>query len=94
MKNLLAFLTKYKALKAKEDELHSEVESMKSELLTYIGNNYAREDGKIKFTCGQYIVTLTEVARNGIDEKALKEKFPEVASQVAKITTYDRLAVK
>ena len=94
MKNLLAFLTAFKAKKTQLKNLEKEVETMQSELLGYIGENYTKdENGKIRFTIGQYTVTLTECERESVDKKQLEEKYPEIAKEVKKISTYDRLTV-
>lgn len=89
MKNMLATLTHYKALKAKEAELKTEIETLKNTITEYM-----KENGSNKLTCGQYIATITEVTKTTIDEKALRENLPDVAKQFEKSTTYDRFTVK
>lgn len=89
IKNLLATITKYKAVKAEADRLAKEAEAMKAELIEYMGG---KNETVIK--CGQYVLTITECTRTGIDEKALREQFPAIAKEFEKTTTYNRFTVK
>ena len=94
MKNLLAYLTSYKAKKAQLDTLKEEVDAMKAELLGYALENYDRDEkGKLKFTCGQYTVTVTACKRTDIDKKALTEFNAELAKRFEKVTEYDMIKV-
>ena len=94
MKNLLAFLTKYKTKKAQLDSLTAEVEEMKKELLAYTKGNYEKdESGKIKFTCGQYTVTITTCTRTDIDKKRLAEEKPDIVKEYTKVSEYERTNV-
>ena len=94
MKNLLAFLTSYKAKKAQLDALKDEVDAMKAELLGYALDNYERDPkGKIKFNYGQYTVTVTACKRTDIDKKALTEFDAELAKRFEKVTEYDMIKV-
>ena len=95
MKNLLAFLTQYKAKKALLDNLTEEVEAMKKELESYtMENNTPDNNGKYKFTCGQYTVTITPCTRTDIDKKRLEAEKPEIAEEYKKTTEYNRTTVK
>ena len=47
-----------------------------------------------KLTCGQYVATITECEKRSLDEKKIRELYPEVASATEKITTYERFVVK
>lgn len=89
IKNLLATITKYKAVKAEADKLTKEAEAMKAELLAYMTG---KNETVIK--CGQYVLTITECTKTGIDEKALREQFPAIAHEFEKVTTYNRFTVK
>ena len=94
MKNLLAYITSFKAKKVQLKNLEAEVDEMQKELLGYIGSNYEKdESGKIRFTVGQYTVTLTTVEKTSVDKKALEAKYPEIAEEFKKVSTYDRLTV-
>lgn len=94
MKNLLTFLTSYKAKKAQLDALKDEVDAMKAELLGYALENYDRDEkGKLKFTCGQYTVTVTACKRTDIDRKALEAFDAELAKKFEKISEYDMVKV-
>ena len=95
MKNLLAFLTTYKTKKAQLDMLEEEVEAMKKELVAYASGKYPRDEkGKIKFTHGQYVITISLVKRSDIDKTTLKEKYPDIAKELATSSEYDRVSVK
>ena len=95
MKNLLVFLTQYKAKKAQADALNEEVEAMKKELESYtMENNTPDESGKYKFTCGQYTVTITPCTRTDIDKKRLEAEKPDIAEAYKKTTEYNRTTVK
>ena len=95
MKNILAFLTSYKAKKAQFDALKEELENMKTELETYTKENYeSDENNKYKFTCGQYTVTITPCTKTDIDKKRLENELPDIARQYLKITEYSRTTVK
>ena len=93
MKNVLAFLTEYKAKKAELDKLEEAVKAMKTELVKYVKeNNAPDEKGKYKYTCGQYVVTITPTTKTWIDN-AILESIPE-AEGFKKQTTYDTTIVK
>lgn len=95
MKNLLVFLTQYKAKKAQLDSLTEEVEAMKKEIESYtMANNEPDEKGKYKFTCGQYMVTITPCTRKEIDKKRLEAEKPEIAKEYEKISEFNRTIVK
>lgn len=95
MRNLLAFLTTYKAKKAQLDNLTEEVEAMKKELENYtMENNTPDGNGKYKFTCGQYTVTITPCTRTDIDKKRLEAEKPDIAEAYKKTTEYNRTTVK
>lgn len=89
MKNLLATLTQYKALKAQLDALEAQLKEKRTEI-----EEYMKEKGTDKLTCGQYIATITECTKRSLDEKFIKENYPEVAKEAEKVTTYNRFAVK
>ena len=95
MKNVLAFLTSYKAKKAELDKLTAEVESMKKELIDYTKEKVnADEKGKYTFTCGQYTITISACTRTDIDKKRLAVELPEIAEQYKTETQYERMTVK
>ena len=95
MKNVLAFLTAYKAKKAQLDSLTDEVNAMKAELENYTkANNIPDENGKYKFVCGQYTVTITPCTRTDIDKKRLETEKPDIAKEYSKTTEYNRTIVK
>ena len=89
MKNVLATLTEYKAIKAQIDALEAKLKEKRTEI-----TDYMEEKGTDKLTCGQYIATITECTKKSLDEKLIREKFPEVAREAEKITTYERFTVK
>lgn len=93
MKNVLAFLTEYKAKKAELENLEEKVKAMKAELETFIkANNEPDEKGKYKYTCGQYVVTITPCVKTWIDN-AILDTVPE-AEAFKKQSPYDRTIVK
>lgn len=95
MDNVLMYLTQYKARKAQLDTLKAEVESMKAEITSYVLSKVNRDDsGKARYVCGQYVVTVAECSRTSLDEKAIRELFPDIAKEHENITTFDRLTVK
>ena len=89
MKNVLATLTQYKALKAQIDALEAQLKEKRTEI-----EDYMKEKGTDKLTCGQYIATITECTKKSLDEKLIREQFPEVAMVAEKVTKYDRFTVK
>jgi len=95
MKNILAFLTAFKAKKARLDKLTEEYESMKKEIESYtMENNTPDENGKYKIVVGQYTITISPVTRTDIDKKRLEQELPDVAKEYEKISTYNRTIVK
>ena len=95
IKNILAFLTELKSTKAKADELKEKYDGMVAELIEYATGKHERDEkGSIKFTVGQYTVNISHCVRNGIDEKRLKAEKPDIATEYAKVTEYDRTTVK
>ena len=89
MKNLLATLTEYKAMKAQLDALEAKIKEKRTEIEAYM-----TEKGTDKLTCGQYIATITECTKKSLDERMIREKYPEVAREAEKVTTYNRFTVK
>ena len=95
MKNVLATLTEYKSKKAELESLKAEVESMKKEITEYVLSKVERDEkGKASLTCKPFTVTVTLCKRTGLDEKAIRELFPEIAKEHETITEYDRVLVK
>ena len=93
---MLAFLTSYKAKKVELDNLEAELKAMKKEIIQHATDAgiVPDEKGNIKFTHGQYIITITEKHRAGIDKTALDLEYPEIAKQFATMTTYPEVSVK
>ena len=89
MKNLLATLTQYKALKAQIENLEAQLKEKREEITEYM-----EEKGTRKLTCGQYIASITECEKKSLDEKKIRELYPEVASATEKVTKYERFTVK
>ena len=93
MKNVLAFLTEYKAKKAELEILEEKVKAMKAELEDFIKtNNKPDEKGKYKYICKPYVVTITPCVKTWIDN-AILETVPE-AEAFKKQSPYDRTIVK
>ena len=89
MKNLLATLTQYKAIKAQIEALEAQLKEKRTEITEYM-----TEKGTNKLTCGQYIATITECEKRTLDEKRIRELYPEIAKETEKVTTYERFTVK
>lgn len=89
MKNLLATLTQYKAIKAQIEALEAQLREKRTEITDYMA-----EKNTSKLTCGQYIATITECTKRTLDEKMIREFYPEVAEATEKVTTYERFTVK
>jgi len=85
--NILITLTEYKAKKAKLDELKNEIESLKNDIVEYMGDEK-------KITVGQYVATITECTKNSLDEKAIRADLPDVAEKYNRVTEYTRFTVK
>lgn len=95
MKNVLAYLTEYKSKKAELDKLETEVKAMKNEIANYVLSKVERDEkGKAIYTCKPFTVTVTLCKRTGLDEKAIRELFPEIAKEHETETEYDRVIVK
>ena len=89
MKNLLATLTSYKALNAQYKALEAQMKEKRAEIEAYM-----KEKGTDTLTCGQYVATITECTKRSLDEKLIKELYPEIAKEAEKVTTYNRFTVK
>lgn len=89
MKNLLATLTSYKALNAQLKALEAQMKEKRAEIEAYM-----KEKGTDTLICGQYVATITECTKKSLDEKLIKELYPEVAKEAEKVTTYNRFTVK
>ena len=89
MKNLLATLTQYKAIKAQIEALEAQLKEKRTEITEYM-----TEKGTTKLTCGQYIATITECTKTSLDEKKIRDLYPEIAKETEKVTTYERFTVK
>lgn len=89
MKNLLATLTQYKALKAQIEALEAQLKEKRVEITEYM-----TEKGTTKLTCGQYVATITECTKTSLDEKRIRDLYPEIAKETEKVTTYERFTVK
>jgi len=93
MKNILAFLTEYKAKKTALEELEETVKNMKAEIELFVkDNSIPDENGKYKFRCGQYTVSITPMTKTWIDN-AILDCIPE-AENFRKETAYTRTIVK
>ena len=84
--NIMATITEYLAKKNRIAKEEKELETLKNDILDYMGNND-------ELIIGQYKATNKTCTRHGIDEKKLKELFPDVAVAVAKETEYKRFTV-
>ena len=89
MKNLLATLTSYKALNAQYKALEAQMKEKRAEIEAYM-----KEKGTDTLICGQYVATITECTKRSLDEKLIKELYPEIAKEAEKVTTYNRFTVK
>lgn len=89
MKNLLISLTEYKAKKNQLDALKAELDAMKAELI-----NYMNEKETDVLVCGAYKATLTHCVKTSLDDKAIREAFPDIAKQFERSTPFDRFTVK
>ena len=95
MKNVLAYLTEYKAKKAELDRLDEEVKAMKKEITDYVLSRVERDEkGKAKYVCKPFTVTVTLCKRIGLDEKTIRELYPSIAKENETVTEYDRVTVK
>lgn len=94
MKNMLAFLTEYKSEKAKLKAQEEKVNNMLKEIEKYTIENIEEDDnGKRKFTCGQYTVSITKCTRKDIDKKRLENDHPEIIEEYTKTMEYNRTIV-
>ena len=89
MKNLLATLTQYKALKAQVDSLEAQLKEKRTEIETYM-----QEKKTDKLTCGQYVAVITECTKTSLDEKYIRTQYPDIAQKAEKVTKYNRFTVK
>lgn len=89
MKNLLATLTSYKALNAQLKAIEAQMKEKRAEIEAYM-----KEKETDTLICGQYVATITECTKRSLDEKLIKELYPEVAREAEKVTTYNRFTVK
>lgn len=89
MKNLLATLTKYKATQAQLDSLTALLKEQRAEIETYM-----KEKGVDTLTCGQYVAKIIPCTKKSLDEKKIRELFPDVAQATEKVTEYNRFMVK
>lgn len=93
--NILATLTEYKSKKAELESMKAELESMKAEITEYVLSKVERDEkGKAVYTCKPFTVTISERKRTGIDEKALKELYPDIAAELETVTVFDRMDIK
>lgn len=93
--NILTMLTEYKARKAKLDKEQEELDKLKEEIESYTMENTSPDSkGKYKYTCGQYVVTITPCVKTWIDKKSLEADLPEVAIKYTKESPYNRTIVK
>lgn len=88
MKNLLATITEYKALKAQAESLLEKANEKKEELINYMQGKELE-----KLTCGQYTAKLITCTKKSLDEKFIRLNYPEVAKQAEKETEYKRFTV-
>ena len=64
-------------------------ESRESELRKAIMESFGDADKAMHE--GLVVASVSEVSRSGVDAKALESKFPEIFSQVIKVSNYKRL---
>lgn len=95
IKKPLAFLTTYKSKKAELDALEEEVKEMRKQITDYVLSKVSRDEkGNAKYTFKPFVLTVTHCKRAGLDEKAIRELFPEIAKEHETVTEYDQLRVK
>ena len=87
--NLLATFTAYKALKTQYKEIEEQLKTKQAEI-----EQYMKEKDTTKLVCGQYTAIITECTKRSLDEKMIRELFPDVAEKAEKVTTYNRFSVK
>lgn len=66
-------------------------ESRESELRKAIMDSLGNADKAMHE--GLVVASVSEVSRSGVDSKALESMFPEVFSQVVKVSNYKRLNI-
>lgn len=95
MMNVLATLTAYKSKKAELDAMKKELDAMKEQIVDYVLSKVDRDEkGKATYVCKPFTVTVTECKRIGLDEKTIRELFPDIAKEHETVTVYDRVTVK
>ena len=94
MENVLAYLTSYKSKVATKKALEKEIDEMKAVISDYVLSKVSRDDkGKATVTVKPFTVSVTACKRCGLDEKTIRELFPEIAKEHEKVTVYDRVTV-
>ena len=80
-------ITNYLKKKNELELLKAEIEKIQESLIEQM-------EGKETVICGQYKLTYKDVSRRDIDRKALEEKYPEIAKEFEKVTSYKRFSAK
>lgn len=79
-------LAEYKRL---QDEINANVDSIQDEI-----KQYMIKAGITKLNGVEHCATYTPVTQSRIDSKGLKVKYPEIAEQFTKQSTYNRFTFK
>lgn len=84
-------IKRYKNLKAQEDGIKKELDTLKAEIVTAMGTEESA-------TCkvGGVVLTVTNkaITSTRVDTKALKAKYPDIAVECSSTTTAPRFTVK
>ena len=96
MKNPLATITEYRALKARHDAEEKLLDAMKAELSEYVRNaeKTVRTEKSDTLIVGQYTLIVGHKSRKGFYEKRLREERPDIVEQYGRITEYDDFTVR
>lgn len=87
MKNLLIMATEYKAMKAKEQALKNEMETLKADIITAM-------DGQKKVIVGQYTITNEIIVSHVLNTKRIKEERPDIAETFTEEKEAPRFTVR
>ena len=86
MKKLEAKVHELKELQRMAEELNTEMDALKNDIRTTIGN---REE----VTVGAYRITNKAITSSRLDTNALRKELPELAERFTKTTIVHRLVI-
>lgn len=89
--DVIKAVKKFKNLKAQEDAIKAELETLKAEIVTAMGGD---TQAACKVNGVSFSITYKEITSTRLDSKAVKEKYPAIYAECSTTSTAPRFTLK